>query len=110
MKPVSGRTRIPPSLKVYLYCSLLLKGCCQLAQSTDLEEKQIILTETPTQISFIDEASSEKGEIVVTLWPSGPCPGSIMFISQGSNRTVIPGVCQTGKKRSCQNGASALCG
>lgn len=111
-KPVRGRTRIPPSLKVYLHCSLLRKSCCKLAQSTDLGEKQIILTEieTPTQISFINEASSEKGEIVVPLWPAGPCPGSIMFLSQVSNRTVIPGVWQTGKKRSRQKGASVLWG
>lgn len=69
MKPVRGRTQIPRSLKVYLDCSLLRKSCCQLAQITDLGEKQIILTEIeiPTQISFIDEASSEKGEIVVLL-------------------------------------------
>ena len=111
-KPVRGRTRIPPNLKVYLDCSLLRKSCRQLAQSTDLGETQIILTaiETPAQISFIDEASSEKGEIVVPLWPAGPCPGSTMFLSQVSNRTVVPGVWQTGKKRSHQNGASALWG
>ncbi|KAB0393851.1 hypothetical protein E2I00_006562 [Balaenoptera physalus] len=54
-------------------------------------EKRIISTEieTPTQISLVNEASREKGEIVVTLLPAGHCPGSITFLFQGNNRTVL---------------------
>ncbi|XP_057354212.1 protein artemis isoform X4 [Manis pentadactyla] len=48
-----------------------------------------IEVETPTQISLVDEASGKKEEIVVTLLPAGHCPGSVMFLFQGSHGTVL---------------------
>ncbi|XP_010640252.1 protein artemis isoform X3 [Fukomys damarensis] len=45
--------------------------------------------EAPTQIPLVDEASGEKEDIVVTLLPAGHCPGSVMFLFQGNNGTVL---------------------
>ncbi|XP_010215220.1 PREDICTED: protein artemis [Tinamus guttatus] len=45
--------------------------------------------ETPTQISLVDETSGEKEDIEVTLLPAGHCPGSVMFLFQGDNGTIL---------------------
>ncbi|KAM4784354.1 protein artemis isoform 3-T4 [Cyanocitta cristata] len=45
--------------------------------------------ETPTQISLEDETSGEKEDVVVTLLPAGHCPGSVMFLFEGENGTVL---------------------
>ncbi|XP_035756970.1 protein artemis [Egretta garzetta] len=45
--------------------------------------------ETPTQISLVDETSGEKEDIEVTLLPAGHCPGSVMFLFEGENGTVL---------------------
>ncbi|XP_063109864.1 protein artemis isoform X5 [Cavia porcellus] len=66
---------------------------CRIATFSLLQfsyvRKVAIEIETPTQISLIDEASGEKEEIVVTLLPAGHCPGSVMFLFQGNNGTVL---------------------
>ncbi|XP_035188832.1 protein artemis isoform X2 [Oxyura jamaicensis] len=54
------------------------------------QELQVALeVETPTQISLVDETSGEKEDIEVTLLPAGHCPGSVMFLFQGENGTVL---------------------
>ncbi|XP_007532138.2 protein artemis [Erinaceus europaeus] len=85
------KRRLECSLKVYLYCSPVTKELLLTSPKYRFWEKRIISIEieTPTQISLIDEASGEKEEIVVTLLPAGHCPGSVMFLFQGSNGTVL---------------------
>ncbi|XP_039095949.1 protein artemis isoform X2 [Hyaena hyaena] len=77
-----------PALKRRLQCSLKIS----------------IEVETPTQISLVDEASGKKEEIVVTLLPAGHCPGSVMFLFQGSNGTVL----YTGDFRLAQGEAARM--
>ncbi|KAM5286489.1 protein artemis isoform 1-T1 [Hipposideros larvatus] len=83
--------RLECSLKVYLYCSPVTKELLLTSPKYRFWEKRIISIEieTPTQISLVDEASGEKEEIVVTLLPAGHCPGSVMFLFQGDNGTVL---------------------
>ncbi|XP_077194103.1 protein artemis isoform X2 [Paroedura picta] len=71
----------------------LPQGSHERTQSSCTEKKasmQVSLeVETPTQISLVEEASGEKEDIVVTLLPAGHCPGSVMFLFQGGNGTVL---------------------
>ncbi|XP_016065539.1 PREDICTED: protein artemis [Miniopterus natalensis] len=85
------KRRLECSLKVYLYCSPVTKELLLTSPKYRFWEKRIISIEieTPTQISLVDEASGEKEEIVVTLLPAGHCPGSVMFLFQGENGTVL---------------------
>ncbi|XP_049633733.1 protein artemis [Suncus etruscus] len=85
------KRRLECSLKVYLYCSPVTKELLLTSPKYRFWEKRIISIEieTPTQISLIDEASGEKEEVVVTLLPAGHCPGSVMFLFQGSHGTVL---------------------
>ncbi|XP_045141567.1 protein artemis [Echinops telfairi] len=85
------KRRLECSLKVYLYCSPVTKELLLTNPKYRFWEKRIIAleVETPTQVPLIDEASGEKEEIVVTLLPAGHCPGSVMFLFQGNNGTVL---------------------
>ncbi|KAM8802330.1 protein artemis isoform 2-T2 [Rhynchonycteris naso] len=85
------KRRLECSLKVYLYCSPVTKELLLTSPKYRFWEKKIISIEieTPTQISLVDEASGMKEEIVVTLLPAGHCPGSVMFLFQGDNGTVL---------------------
>ncbi|KAI5270908.1 Protein Artemis [Manis pentadactyla] len=85
------KRRLECSLKVYLYCSPVTKELLLTSPKYRFWEKRImsIEVETPTQISLVDEASGKKEEIVVTLLPAGHCPGSVMFLFQGSHGTVL---------------------
>ncbi|XP_004641834.1 protein artemis [Octodon degus] len=85
------KRRLECSLKVHLYCSPVTKELLLTSPKYRFWEKRIVAIEieTPTQISLIDEASGEKEEIVVTLLPAGHCPGSVMFLFQGNNGTVL---------------------
>ncbi|XP_029420003.1 protein artemis [Nannospalax galili] len=85
------KRRLECSLKVFLYCSPVTKELLLTSPKYRFWEKRIVAIEieTPTQISLVDEASGEKEEIVVTLLPAGHCPGSVMFLFQGKNGTVL---------------------
>ncbi|KAF6129634.1 DNA cross-link repair 1C [Phyllostomus discolor] len=85
------KRRLECSLKVYLYCSPVTKELLLTSPKYRFWETRIISIEieTPTQISLVDEASGEKEEIVVTLLPAGHCPGSVMFLFQGDQGTVL---------------------
>ncbi|XP_026334816.1 protein artemis isoform X1 [Ursus maritimus] len=85
------KRRLECSLKVCLYCSPVTKELLLTSPKYRFWEKRIISIEieTPTQIPLVDEVSGEKEEIVVTLLPAGHCPGSVMFLFQGNNGTVL---------------------
>ncbi|XP_077025459.1 protein artemis isoform X2 [Tamandua tetradactyla] len=85
------KRRLECSLKVYLYCSPVTKELLLTNPKYRFWEKRIVSIEieTPTQITLVDEASDEKEEILVTLLPAGHCPGSVMFLFQGSGGTVL---------------------
>ncbi|XP_043823360.1 protein artemis isoform X3 [Dromiciops gliroides] len=91
LRAPSLKRRLECSLKVHLYCSPVTKELLLTSPKYSFWEKRIIALEieTPTQISLIDEASGEKEEVVVTLLPAGHCPGSVMFLFQGNNGTVL---------------------
>uniref|UniRef100_A0A8C8RXJ9 Protein artemis n=1 Tax=Pelusios castaneus TaxID=367368 RepID=A0A8C8RXJ9_9SAUR len=78
-------------LKVHLYCSPVTKELLLTSPKYKFWENRIVAleVETPTQISLLDEASGEKEDIAVTLLPAGHCPGSVMFLFQGQNGTVL---------------------
>ncbi|XP_026638839.1 protein artemis isoform X2 [Microtus ochrogaster] len=91
LRAPSMKRRLECSLKVFLYCSPVTKELLLTSTKYKFWEKRIIAIEieTPTQIALVDEASGEKEEVVVTLLPAGHCPGSVMFLFQGSNGTVL---------------------
>ncbi|XP_056429353.1 protein artemis isoform X2 [Hyla sarda] len=85
------KRRIQSCLKVFLYCSPVTKELLLTSPKYEFWEKRIraIEVDTPTQISLIDEATGEKEEVLITLLPAGHCPGSVMFLFQGQNGTVL---------------------
>ncbi|KAL1784597.1 artemis [Sigmodon hispidus] len=91
LRAPSLKRRLECSMKVFLYCSPVTKELLLTSSKYRFWEKRVraIEIDTPTQIALVDEASGEKEEIVVTLLPAGHCPGSVMFLFQGSNGTVL---------------------
>ncbi|XP_069048315.1 protein artemis isoform X2 [Lepisosteus oculatus] len=94
MKGLKGpalKRRLKCSLTVRLYCSPVTKELLLSNPRYSFWENHIVAleVETPTQISLIDEASGEKEDVVVTLLPAGHCPGSVMFLFEGSNGIVL---------------------
>ncbi|XP_053913150.1 protein artemis isoform X2 [Cuculus canorus] len=85
------RRRLEGSLKVKLYCSPVTKELLLTSWKYKFWENHIVAleVETPTQISLVDETSGEKEDIEVTLLPAGHCPGSVMFLFEGGNGTVL---------------------
>ncbi|XP_051061855.1 protein artemis isoform X2 [Phodopus roborovskii] len=91
LRAPSLKRRLECSLKVFLYCSPVTKELLLTSPKYRFWEKRVIAIEieTPTQIALVDEASGEKEEVIVTLLPAGHCPGSVMFLFEGSNGTVL---------------------
>ncbi|XP_020653420.3 protein artemis isoform X2 [Pogona vitticeps] len=85
------KRRLACSLQVRLYCSPVTKELLLTNPKYKFWENHIaaLEVETPTQISLVEEASGEREDIVVTLLPAGHCPGSVMFLFQGENGTVL---------------------
>ncbi|XP_043334985.1 protein artemis isoform X2 [Cervus elaphus] len=71
LRAPSLKRRLECSLKVCLYCSPVTKELLLTSPKYRFWEKRI------------------KEEIVVTLLPAGHCPGSVMFLFQGNNGTVL---------------------
>ncbi|XP_060114255.1 protein artemis isoform X2 [Heteronotia binoei] len=91
LKAPALKRRLACSLKVCLYCSPVTKELLLNNPTYKFWENHIVSleVETPTQISLVDEASGEKEDLVVTLLPAGHCPGSVMFLFQGGNGTIL---------------------
>ncbi|XP_029018735.1 protein artemis isoform X2 [Betta splendens] len=94
MKGLKGpllKRKLQFSRTVRLYCSFVTKELLLNNPKYAFWEEYIVPLEleSPTQISLVDEASGEKEEIVVTLLPAGHCPGSVMFLLEGSKGNVL---------------------
>nr|XP_020469012.1 protein artemis isoform X2 [Monopterus albus] len=94
MKGLKGpllRRKLQFSHTVRLYCSFVTKELLLSNPKYAFWEEYIVPLEleSPTQISLVDEASGEKEEVVVTLLPAGHCPGSVMFLFEGSQGNVL---------------------
>ncbi|XP_056133456.1 protein artemis [Lampris incognitus] len=94
MKGLKGpfvKRKLEFSRTVKLYCSYVTKELLLSNPKYAFWEEHIVPLEleSPTQISLVNEASGEKEEIVVTLIPAGHCPGSVMFLIEGSQGNVL---------------------
>ncbi|KAM9327803.1 protein artemis [Pholidichthys leucotaenia] len=94
MKGLKGpllKRKLQFSRTVRLYCSFVTKELLLSNLKYAFWEEYIVPLEleSPTQISLVDEASGEKEEVVVTLLPAGHCPGSVMFLFEGSQGNVL---------------------
>ncbi|KAL3048292.1 hypothetical protein OYC64_006968 [Pagothenia borchgrevinki] len=85
------RRKLQFSRTVRLYCSFVTKELLLNNPRYAFWEEYIVALEleSPTQISLVDEASGEKEEILVTLLAAGHCPGSVMFLFEGSQGNVL---------------------
>ncbi|XP_061570200.1 protein artemis [Cololabis saira] len=94
MKGLKGpllKRKLQFSRTVRLYCSFVTKELLLSNPKYAFWEGYIVPLEleSPTQISLVDEASGEKEDVVVTLLPAGHCPGSVMFLFEGNQGTVL---------------------
>ncbi|XP_040000413.1 protein artemis isoform X2 [Xiphias gladius] len=94
MKGLKGpllKRKLQSSRTVRLYCSFVTKELLLNSSKYAFWEEYIVPLEleSPTQISIVDEATGEKEEILVTLLPAGHCPGSVMFLFEGSKGNVL---------------------
>ncbi|XP_030006763.1 protein artemis [Sphaeramia orbicularis] len=94
MKGLKGpllKRKLHFSRTVRLYCSFVTKELLLSNPKYAFWEDYIVPLEleSPTQISLVDEASGEKEDVVVTLLPAGHCPGSVMFLFEGSQGNVL---------------------
>ncbi|XP_019132384.2 protein artemis isoform X2 [Larimichthys crocea] len=94
MKGLKGpklKRKLQSSRTVRLYCSFVTKELLLSNPKYAFWEEYILPLEleSPTQISLVDEASGEKEDLVVTLLPAGHCPGSVMFLFEGSQGNVL---------------------
>ncbi|XP_060931723.1 protein artemis [Limanda limanda] len=94
MKGLKGpllKRKLQFSRTVRLYCSFVTKELLLSNPKYQFWAQFIVPLEleSPTQISLVDEASGEKEELVVTLLPAGHCPGSVMFLFEGSQGNVL---------------------
>uniref|UniRef100_A0AAY4DMG0 Protein artemis n=1 Tax=Denticeps clupeoides TaxID=299321 RepID=A0AAY4DMG0_9TELE len=94
MKGLKGpllKRKLKFSLTVKLYCSFVTKELLLSNPKYSFWEEHITALEldSPTGISLIDEKTGESEDVVVTLLPAGHCPGSVMFLFEGSQGTVL---------------------
>ncbi|XP_062374509.1 protein artemis [Sardina pilchardus] len=94
MKGLKGpllKRKLKFSLTVNLYCSFVTKELLLSNPKYDFWQDHIVALEldSPTHISLIDETTGESEDVVVTLLPAGHCPGSVMFLFEGGQGTVL---------------------
>ncbi|KAK7129760.1 hypothetical protein R3I93_019413 [Phoxinus phoxinus] len=94
MKGLKGpflRRKLKFSLTVKLYCSFVTKELLLSNPKYAFWEDHIVPLEldSPTHISLIDETTGESEDVVVTLLTAGHCPGSVMFLFEGAQGTVL---------------------
>uniref|UniRef100_A0AAY4DJS7 Protein artemis n=1 Tax=Denticeps clupeoides TaxID=299321 RepID=A0AAY4DJS7_9TELE len=95
MKGLKGpllKRKLKFSLTVKLYCSFVTKELLLSNPKYSFWEEHIVSIrhlDSPTGISLIDEKTGESEDVVVTLLPAGHCPGSVMFLFEGSQGTVL---------------------
>ncbi|XP_063074061.1 protein artemis [Engraulis encrasicolus] len=94
MKGLKGpllKRKLKFSLTVKLYCSYVTKELLLTNPKYAFWEGHIVALEldSPTHISLIDETTGESEDVVVTLLPAGHCPGSVMFLFEGAQGTVL---------------------
>ncbi|XP_065121913.1 protein artemis isoform X1 [Paramisgurnus dabryanus] len=94
MKGLKGpllKRKLKFSLTIKLYCSFVTKELLLSNPKYGFWEDHIVALEldSPTHISLIDEITGESEDVVVTLLPAGHCPGSVMFLFEGSQGTVL---------------------
>lgn len=94
MKGLKGpilKRKLKLSRTIRLYCSFVTKELLLSNPKYAFWEEYVVALEleSPTQISLVNEATGEKEELVVTLLPAGHCPGSVMFLFEGSQGNVL---------------------
>ncbi|KAI1905490.1 hypothetical protein AGOR_G00016740 [Albula goreensis] len=94
MKGLKGpllKRKLKFSLTVKLYCSPVTKELLLSNPKYGFWKEHIVALEVdnPTQISLVDEMTGETEDVVVTLLPAGHCPGSVMFLIEGNQGTVL---------------------
>ncbi|KAL6460259.1 hypothetical protein MHYP_G00320180 [Metynnis hypsauchen] len=94
MKGLKGpllKRKLKFCLTVRLYCSFVTKELLLSNRKYAFWEEHIVALEldSPTHISLIDEVTGESEDVVVTLLPAGHCPGSVMFLFEGAQGTVL---------------------
>ncbi|XP_030210248.1 protein artemis isoform X1 [Gadus morhua] len=94
------------SRTIKLYCSFVTKELLLSNPKYAFWEERIVPLEldSPTQIYLVDEASGEKEDLLVTLLTAGHCPGSVMFLLEGSRGNVL----YTGDFRLAEGDASRI--
>ncbi|XP_056101151.1 protein artemis isoform X2 [Rhinichthys klamathensis goyatoka] len=94
MKGLKGpflKRKLKLSLTVKLYCSFVTKELLLSNPKYAFWEDHIVPLEldSPTHISLTDETTGESEDVVVTLLTAGHCPGSVMFLFEGAQGTVL---------------------
>uniref|UniRef100_H3C527 Protein artemis n=1 Tax=Tetraodon nigroviridis TaxID=99883 RepID=H3C527_TETNG len=94
MKGLKGpvlKRKLQLSRTVRLYCSYVTRELLLSSPKYAFWESYTVPLEldSPTQISLVDETTGEKEDLVVTLLSAGHCPGSVMFLFEGSQGTVL---------------------
>ncbi|XP_035676991.1 protein artemis-like isoform X1 [Branchiostoma floridae] len=84
-------SRLKASLKTRLYCSDITKALLLTEKQFKPLEPYIetVTVDTPTSLTVTDEITGKEHSLLVTLLQAGHCPGSVMFLFEGSEGTVL---------------------